>query len=262
MHPFLERLVLKIEVENDFDAKNGVLLLGVIISSFLIVSNALLGARYINVSNAFLLAAVVYGLPLILVCKQAIERWSRTLSGAAKLITNVSKDVVLTVFVLVLAVMLLDVMYLIAISGAKLLTFSIALVLLVAPTFFWNRLFNAFGFLVTSKIFLVAVVFLVFGGAAAQNDTLGSISSTISNIQSGLDIISTISGYLQSLLNYMGAIKEFFAGLGLDSMQTNAVLIIGGLIFFYFVLKFLKTVVKWAIVFLIIWIGLQIVGII
>jgi hypothetical protein len=259
MHPLLERFILKIDVDSSYDVRNGVLLLTTIIGAFLIVSNALLQYNYINVSNAFLLAAVVYGFPFVLVCKQGIERWSHTLSGAAKMVTNASKDIVLTVVVLVITVMLLDVMFLIAISGAKLLTFSIALVLLVAPTFFWNRLYDAFGFLVTRRIFPVLMVFLVVGGVSAQNDT---ISSTIGNIQSGLDILSTVSGYLQSLLNYMGAIKDFFAGLGLDSMQTNAVLIIGGLIFFYFVLKFLKTVVKWAIVFIIIWIGLQIAGVI
>jgi hypothetical protein len=226
-----------------------------------------------------LIAAFAYLMIFIDFCRVYVTKWAERFSFRRAI--SIISDLFFTIFLFISLIVVLVIVILPVPNAVNaMLSFLIGIAFFVLPYMFFDRILEFFHeryghrifaidikkMLKERKIFILIFIAsaMIFSLAGAQNETnpLDSIGNAINTIQGAVNTIQTISSYINRFLSMMGGIKDFFGGIGLNSIQSNAIIIISVLIFVYFFLRILKWIVKWTVVFMILWVTLQVIGII
>lgn len=283
MREFVELLAEKfkvdIKIENKGILKSAILLSFLITFGYIFLSTVSLFAGMAIFSKITLIAAFAYLMIFIDFCRNYISRWAEKF-GFRRYIRIIT-DLILTLFLFISFVVVLVIVILPVPNAVNaMLSFLIGIGLFVLPYMFFEKILDFFHERYGHRIFRIDVKkmmkgkkiilllamssVLVFGYATAQNETdpFSSINNAIDTFQGAVGTIQTIGSYVGKFLELTSSVKNFFSGIGLDSLQSNAIIIITALIFVYFFLRILKWIVKWTVVFMILWVTLQVVGII
>jgi len=133
--------------------------------------------------------------------------------------------------------------------------FSVLLSLLIIylPVVFWEELLKLFG-----KKFGVLLLLFLFLPGFSQNETN---QSKIEEIKGTLDLVQELLSVVEQVLSAFSGLREAIRNvLGLPPEYATVVNIILILSIIYLFTKVLKWFVKWAIIIIIVWVILQLLG--
>jgi len=257
---FFDRISFPTEYRSIHELKTSMILLFFTCLIFFIISS---GAIIINLflfSKTLLLGTIAYEFILFYLLKEQTREYiKKKIKGKAKRTLDISTSLIFGALILVtFATLMFTMLTPSPLTENKFISLTTALILIVAPTFFWHELvmyfkkkaFKGIKLLGFGLVFLLAV-----NAASAQNNTTGGLLSTISQtadtVQQGLSFITDITNFFNNIQTIVGST------LNLNPQQTQIALLIGVLIGAFLLLKFLSVIVKWVIVILIAWIIIQ-----
>ncbi|RLG16765.1 hypothetical protein DRN62_03040 [Nanoarchaeota archaeon] len=129
----------------------------------------------------------------------------------------------------------------------------LSLFVIYLPVIFWEELLELFG----RKLGVLLLLFLFLPGFS-QNETN---QSKIEHIKGTLDLIQELLSVVEQVLSAFSGLKEAIRSvLGLSPEYATVVNIILILSIIYLFMKALKWFVKWAIIIVIMWVILQLLG--
>lgn len=129
----------------------------------------------------------------------------------------------------------------------------LSLLAIYLPVIFWEELLELFG----KKLGILLLLFLFLPGFS-QNETN---QSKIERIRGTLDLIQELLSVVERVLSAFSGLKESIRSvLGLSPEYATVVNIILILSIIYLFMKVLKWFVKWAIIIVVVWVILQLLG--
>lgn len=267
----LSKLKIGLEHEDIEKIKATVFILAVLNISLFLAATFFLVKGLFTLSYILSLGVIAYLLALFYEIERVERRLLEELEGKVKSFFEVLIRVVtggvftLMVFLLLLYFINLP-LYNFSFYDRVLSLFAIPI--LVFPVIFWSRIVDFFKGKLGRGLVLVSLVFLLSLPTFAQNRTneteeggglsedLGKISKTISLIQKGLKAFNKIIEFLKE---QRGNLQSMF---GLSKGQSTVFLGLILLISIFIALKIIRTLIKWAIIILVIWLVLQVMGVV
>lgn len=146
----------------------------------------------------------------------------------------------------------------------------IAIPILLLPLMFWSNLINFFKDKIGKGLLSLVVLMLLIPGVLGANKTnktektdLGETAKTLESVS---NILTKIKDFMKMGKKGMGFIqtqkeniKEIF---GFNSTQASIFLFLLFLIAIFIALKIIRTLIKWMIILIIIWLVVQFLGIV
>ena len=261
-----EKFKLDIKTDTKRIHKSAILLTFLLTTLYIFIASTTMVFNLAIFSKIMLISAFAYEMIFIDLCKSYLDSWVEKLRF--KRFVNALKDAAFTLFLFMTFVIVFVIVVLpVQSRGDAVLSLLSGLLLFLLPYAFFDEMLEIFHerfgnrvFKIGGRIIFIFLLLFAFTAVSAQNETnIGNLFDSIQGLVSGMD---TISHYIGKFLEFTSSVKDFFSGVGLSSLQSNAVIIVAALIGFYFFLRMLKWVVKWTIVFMVIWVALQVVGII
>lgn len=276
MKKVIEKLELPTEYKKREDAKASIISLGVICIFLLIFASISVSFNLKLLANTVILGAIAYELALLMALRAythiSIKKIKKEkVKKSAKIIAEVLFGIlILTTFFMLLTSMSIPS------RGAenKYISLLVGLALIIIPTILWPKIFKFSKLKISKKItFLFLLFFFIFTltPSFAQNESTNQTQNEtqkieipeLSSLTNALSILQKGMGYFSYIVNFYENLKSQIGGaINLTEEQSSLITIVIFLIIAFFVLKFLKFIIKWVIVILIIWIILQIIGVI
>lgn len=141
-----------------------------------------------------------------------------------------------------------------------------AIPILIFPLIFWSRLVGFLKGRLGKGLLLAGLILLLIPIALGANETnqtksglsedLEDISETISTFQKVLDAINRGASFFKKQRDN---VQEIF---GLTKGQSNVFMVLLFLVAIFIALKIIRTLIKWAIIIIIVWLFLQFIGVV
>lgn len=256
MKTHIQRLALPVEYEKKKEVLNAAIL-AFIISIILFIASAIIGFFDMGrAAYAVFVGGLCYELYFLLMVFNLTENKikdikNKKFKSAADLVGKLFYGLI---FLTIIAFLLIN-----KPTGDNRLSLVLALIIIVIPVLAWNKLFKGFQKM-SKKWFIFPLLLLIL---------LAPVYASFEDIQEGINVLAKTVEFLSKI--YAGVLKiyHFFTGLSanissilnISSTISSIITIIIVLVAIYVLLKLLRIIIKWAILALIIWVILQILGI-
>ena len=240
----LEKLTFRTDYKTKKDMDSAIAL-GIGISFlFLLLSFAFFNIN--AVSYMFGLGAIIYQIYSLYIIKEAFK---------SKKMTPFKYIVVFAVVLFILTIFVLLSKFNKESIHGDLLQIFLSFLAIASPLLFWEKLLGK----IKKKIILVFLLAVLINGTKAQNET---ISDKLDTIERGIGFFRSILNFFSEVTSFFGRISGWIQNtLGFSnsvSLVFNIILILFAV---YLVTKTMKFMIKWAMIILLIWILLQVTGI-
>lgn len=140
------------------------------------------------------------------------------------------------------------------------LSLILALIVILIPVFLWKNSFKSLKKFNKKWLILPIILLFAIPMVVAEND---SIMDTIQTVKKGASLIEkTYEGVIKIGTFFSGLNFKLASLLNLSEGTSSVVTIIIILAIIFVLLQFIKFITKWAIVLLIVWIVLQLLGVV
>lgn len=144
-----------------------------------------------------------------------------------------------------------------------------AIPILVFPLIFWSRLVGFLkgrlgkGLLLVGLIFLLIPIALGANKTNQTNQTEGGLSENLEDISETISTFQKVLGTINKGVSFFKKqrdnVQEIF---GLTKGQSNVFMVLLLLVAAFIALKIIRTLIKWAIIIIIVWLFLQFIGVV
>jgi len=259
---FFDRISFPTEYKDEKELKSSIILLFLTCLTFFLLSSLMIILNFFLLSKVLLLGTIAYEFILFYMLDNYTKKYieKRVSGNKTRRTLHVTSTGIFGLLIILTFVTLVYTMITpTPLVENKFVSLTIALLLIVAPTFFWHELVSGFKKKYLNKLKFLGLIVILLSMASvacAQNETNG----TLDTLSSGLNALQQGMNYFNQIQSSIGAVQDFFeTNLHLTTQQTQIIIIIGVLILAFLLLKFLSVIVKWVIIILIAWIIIQMV---
>ncbi|GEM_PF-4730952 len=234
--------------------------LSFVISVFLLAFSSLFSYFSFYKSSYFLFfGALVYEIYFIYllhhIAEKGIKKYKKPLSTLLWILNKL-------VYVLILAtIVILLILRNPHVQPNKLAALA-ALTLIVLPLLLWEKLMSMFKRMNKRILFFLLIPMLVMPLVLASDNQTSSLTQTLEVLSQTVDTIGKIIKFIADVKNFFNGIVGWLTGLGLSTGNATLIILIIILFFVWVALKYVRIILKWIMVGLIIWIILSILGVV
>ncbi len=255
----IDRLSFPTEFNNVKELKLNIIVLFLTCLAFFITSTIVISFNLILFTKVLLVGTIAYELILFYLLFEYTKKFIMVnIKGSGRTAVNLLTYLIFGGLLLITALNLIYTMATVApTSEDKFISLSVALLIIVLPTFFWHEFVQLF-----DKSYFKYLKFIVLSGLIIGlffNPVLAEGNETINATQQGVfNWFSQGIDFFSSASNMFNSFKSTIEGtLSLDPWTSQMVMIILILILAFLLFKFLSLVIKWVVVGLIIWVVAQ-----
>jgi hypothetical protein len=255
----LKRLTLPVEYRKKSEMLNGAILAFLVSIFMFIIAIGFYTYGFFRAAHVLFVGGLIYEVLFIYylfhLTKRSISKirranFQRMASILGKLVFGL---VFLTLFILILISQPVE-------KEVNKLSLVLALVAVLIPVFFWKKSFKSLRKFNKKWLILPILLLFVTPIVVAEND---SIMDTIQTVKKGASLVEKTYDSVIKIGTFFASINFKLASLLNISEGTSSVVTIVVILAIIFVLlQFIKFITKWAIVLLVVWIVLQLLGVV
>ncbi len=264
---FFDRISFPTEYQSKEELKASIILLFITCTTFFILSSATIIMQLFIFSKTLLLGTITYEFTLFYLLheytKSFIEKKIKT-KKTKKTLSITSTIIYSTLITLTFMTLIYTMLTPTPVNENKFISLTTALLIIIAPTFFWHELVTEFKKKTLKRFKLISIILIIMisiNMTSADNITVNETSKgTLNTITESINTINKGINYITQLKTQITSIQSTLTEtLNLTTQQTQIITIIGILITAFMLLKFLTIIVKWSIIILIAWIIIQMI---
>jgi hypothetical protein len=266
---FFDRISFPTEYRSRDELKTSIVLLFFTCLIFFILSSIMITLELFLFSKTLLLGTISYELILFFLLNDYTKKFiKKEIKGKPKKTLNITTSLIFgSLMLLTFLTLVYSMITPTPVTENKFVSLTAALLIIIAPNFFWHELVMYFKKRALKMIKFLGVGALLFlvisNGAVATTNVTNNQTSPfdfLNNITQGISWLEKIGTFFTQAKDVFSNIQTIIQdNLHLTAQQTQAAMLIGVLIIAFMFLKFLSVIVKWVIVILIVWIIIQMI---